>query len=63
MKAFDAGEPWRSLTNFESSNRMVRYILGREKVAEGYMGSDEFMRERGSDSSYYRGAGRRTTLA
>lgn len=37
----------------QSSNGVVRDILRWEKVAEGEMGSDEFMCERGqSDSSY-----------
>ena len=49
---------------FSVETERSAYILGREKVAEGEMGSDEFMRERGqSDSSYYHGAdGERLSL-
>ena len=49
---------------FRVQTERSAYILGREKVAEGEMGSDEFMRERGqSDSSYYHGAdGERLSL-
>ena len=49
---------------FSVQTERSAYILGREKVAEGEIGSDEFMRERGqSDSSYYHGAdGERLSL-